>query len=186
MLNVIEAERTQLEGVEANHRVLFEQIVRRLGLRSEWRALPYLSGEVVVHAHYADLALVVRPNSADQTSGPSGLAESLVVTSGRPVIMFPPHGAASRVRRILVGWNAGRQAVRAVADALPLLVMAEEVEVLVVDHQRHSGHGQEPGADVARHLARHGVQVEVRRLSSGGEDVGAFCYRRLRHLVPIS
>ncbi len=49
---------------------------------------------------------------------------------------------------------------------------AEAVEVLVVDHERHPAHGPEPGADIARHLARHGAQVEVRRLSSGGKDVG--------------
>jgi nucleotide-binding universal stress UspA family protein len=81
--------------------------------------------------------------------------------------------AAYRLRRILVGWNSRREAVRAVADSLRLLVRADAVEVLVVDHERHpAGHGQEPGADIARHLAHHGAQVEVRRLSSGGEDVG--------------
>lgn len=59
------------------------------------------------------------------------------------------------------------------ADALPLLVRADAVELLVVDHERRAGsHGQEPGADIARHLARHGARVEVRRLSSGGEEVG--------------
>ena len=59
------------------------------------------------------------------------------------------------------------------ADAMPLLVRAEAVEVLVVDpERRRSGYGQEPGADIARHLARHGAQVELRRLASSGEDVG--------------
>jgi nucleotide-binding universal stress UspA family protein len=54
-----------------------------------------------------------------------------------------------------------------------LLVRAEAVEVSVVDHQHQpAGHGEEPGADIARHLARHGAQVEVRRMSSGGQDVG--------------
>jgi len=128
---------------------------------------------VEVHAHYADLTVVARPDPGGQTAGPLGLGESLVFTSGRPVILFPPRGTASRVRRILVGWNAGRESVRAVADAMPLLVRAEAVEVLVVDPEsRRSGHGQEPGADIARHLARHGVQVEVRRRLSEGEDVG--------------
>src|SRR5260370_39826701 len=71
------------------------------------------------------------------------------------------------------GWNGAGESIRAVADAMPLLAKADAVEVLVVDHQlRPEGHGQEPGADIARHLARHGAHVEVRRASSGGKDVG--------------
>jgi nucleotide-binding universal stress UspA family protein len=173
ILNVIEVHRAQLERIEADHRALFEDLVRRLGIRSEWRSLPYLSSEVGVHAYYADLVVIDRPDPAGQTAHPPGLAESLVLTSGRPIIMFPPRGSVSRVRRILVGWNARRESIRALADARPLLVRAEAVEVLLVDHERHaSDHGQEPGADIARHLARHGVHVEVRRVSSGGEEVG--------------
>jgi len=176
MLSMIEVHRAQLERIEADHRAQFEDVVRRHGIRSEseWRSLPYLSSEVGVHAYYADMVVIARPESASQTAGPPGLAESLVLSSGRPIIVFPPRGTASKVRRILVAWNAKRESIRAVADALPLLAKAEAVEVLVVDHQRHpTGHGQEPGADIARHLARHGAQVEVRRLSSGGKDVGS-------------
>src|SRR6267143_955734 len=174
MTSVIEVHRTQLERIEADYRALFDDIVRRHGIRSEseWRSLPYLSSEVGVHAYYADLVVIDRPEPAGQTAGPPGLAESLVLSSGRPIILFPPRGTVSRVRRILVAWNARREAIRAAADALPLLVKAEAVAVLVVDHERHPGHGPEPGADIARHMARHGAQVEVRRLSSGGEDVG--------------
>ena len=173
MHSVIEVHRAQLERIEADYRALFEDIVRRQGIRSEWKSLPYLSSEVGVHAYYADLVVIARPESAGQTAGPPGLAESLVLSSGRPIIVLPPRGTVSRIRRILVAWNATRESIRAVADALPLLVKAEAVEVLVVDHQRHpAGHSQEPGADIARHLARHGVHVEVRRLSSGGKNVG--------------
>jgi nucleotide-binding universal stress UspA family protein len=174
MLSLIEEHRAQLEGIEADYRALFDDTVRRYGIRSasEWRSLPYLSSEVGVHAYYADLVVIARPEPAGQTAGPPGLAESLVLSSGRPIILFPPSGTVSRVRRILVGWNATRESIRAVADALPLLAKAEAVEVLVADHERQSGHGQEPGADIARHLARHGAQVGVRRLSSGEKDVG--------------
>jgi nucleotide-binding universal stress UspA family protein len=175
MQSTIEVHQAQLERIEADHRAQFEDIVRRHGIRpgSEWRSLPYLSSEVGVHAYYADVVVIARPESAGETASPPGLAESLVLSSGRPIIMFPPRGTVSQVRRIVVAWNATRESIRAVADALPLLVKAEAVEVLVVDHQRRpEGHGQEPGADIARHLARHGAQVEVRRLSSGGKDVG--------------
>ena len=175
MRSTIEAHRAQLERIEVEHRAQFEDVVRRHGIRpeSEWRSLPYLSSEVGVHAYYADLVVIARPESASETAGPPGLAESLVLSSGRPIIMFPPRGTVSAVRRIVVAWNATRESIRAVADALPLLAKAEAVEVLVVDHQRQpAGHGQEPGADIARHLARHGAKVEVRRLSSSGRDVG--------------
>src|SRR5258708_9097003 len=107
---------------------------------------------------------MARPEPAGQTAGPPGLAESLVLTSGRPIIVFPPRSTVSRVRRILVGWNARRESIRAVADALPLLVRAEAVEVLVVDHERQpAGHGQGPGADIARHPAPPRAPVDVRR-----------------------
>jgi nucleotide-binding universal stress UspA family protein len=173
MHSVVEVHRAELEAVGAKHRALFEGIVRRLGIQSEWRSLPYMSSEVGVHAYYADLVVVARPDPADYTPGPPRLAESLVLTSGRPIIIFPAGSTASRIRRILVAWNARREAIRAVADALPLLARAEAVEVLVVEDQHHAaGHEQEPGANIARHLARHGAQVRVRRLPSGGDEVG--------------
>ncbi len=52
---------------------------------------------------------------------------------------------------------------------MPALMKAEAVEVLVIDHERTAGHGQEAGADVAWHLALRGVKVETRRLSSAKE-----------------
>ena len=175
MRSTIDVHQTQLERIEADYRAQFEDIVRRHGIRaeSEWRSLPYLSSEVGVHAYYADLVVVARPESAGHTASPPGLAESLVMSSGRPIIVFPPRHTVSGTHRILVAWNATRESIRAVADAMPLLVKAKAVEVLVVDHQRRpEGHGQEPGADIARHLARHGAHVEVLRLSSDGKDVG--------------
>jgi nucleotide-binding universal stress UspA family protein len=175
MQSISEVHQAQLERIEGDYRAQFEDAVRRHGIRSgsEWRSLPYLSSEVGVHAYYADMVVIARPTSAGPTASLPGLAESLVMSSGRPIIVFPPGRTVSRVNRILVAWNATRESIRAVADALPLLVKAKAVEVLVVDHQRRQqGHGQEPGADIARHLARHGAQVEVRRMSSDGKDVG--------------
>ena len=178
--DVISAQLAQLAGIEADRRALFESVSRRHGIRAEWRLVPSAdSGESAVHARYGDLAVVSRQDPGDQQVGAPGLVESLVLTSGRPTIVLPPRCTATPIRRILVGWNAGREATRAVADALPLLVRADAVEILIVDRDGHfAGHGEEPGADVARHLARHGVRVEVRRLSSGGKDAGRLLLSR--------
>ena len=159
---------------EKSLRESFERAASRSGLQAEWRSVRHLMArDMVAHARYSDLAIVRRPDPVGQEGIPLDLPQTLVLASGRPVILLPPEPPASAGRRVLIGWNAEREATRAVADALPFLARADAVELLVVDHERHTGeHGEEPGADIARHLARHGVQVDVRRISSGGEDVG--------------
>jgi nucleotide-binding universal stress UspA family protein len=169
---VSDSQQKRLASLEANHRKRFEDVAHRHNVRSEWRSLSHFSNEVGIHAYYADLVVIARPESAGQTASSPGLAESLVLSSGRPILLYPPHSTVTQVRRILVAWNATRESVRAVADALPLLKRAEAVEILVADAERHPRHGQEPGADIARHLAHHGAHVEVRRASSEGKDVG--------------
>ena len=74
--------------------------------------------------------------------------------------------------RIIVAWNASKEARRATTDALPLLSTAKSVKILIVDAAGNTDrHGEEPGANVARHLARHGAKVEVEQISSNGASV---------------
>src|SRR5580704_7223662 len=70
IVNVIEVHQAQIEGIEAHHRRRYDDMVRRHGIRSEWRSLPYLSSEVGVHAYYADLVVIARPVSVGQTVAP--------------------------------------------------------------------------------------------------------------------
>jgi nucleotide-binding universal stress UspA family protein len=76
-------------------------------------------------------------------------------------------------------WNASRESARAAADAVPFLVGAEKVVVLVVDGRPTSaGHGAEPGADVALWLARHGAKAVVQRDIAPQGDVGGVILSR--------
>src|SRR5256712_13206699 len=60
---VIETRQAEVEGIEANHRAVFDDIVRRNALGGGWRSVPYFSGDAGVHARYADLAGVCPPGS---------------------------------------------------------------------------------------------------------------------------
>jgi nucleotide-binding universal stress UspA family protein len=120
------------------------------------------------HARYTDLVIMGQADTDDPLTGSPELVEDVLLGSGRAALIVPYIGAQQRPgRRVMVAWDAGREAARAVNDALPLLEAAEQVVVAVVNPRRgRDGHGEQPGADIATHLARHGVKVQVQVYSN--------------------
>jgi nucleotide-binding universal stress UspA family protein len=110
----------------------------------------------------------------DPAGSRNDLPEAMAFATGRPVLVVPHIGAPSAVgKTVMLCWNASRESARAAADALPFLQAAEKVIVLVVDPEVSAdGHGQEPGADVAVWLARHGVKVTVQRDVAADTHIG--------------
>src|SRR5262249_16615355 len=100
------------------------------------------------------------------------LPERLILGAGRPVLVVPYAGRFERIgERVLLAWNASREATRAANDALALLERATKVTVLSVNPRRGpTGHRDIPGADIALHLARHGVRCEASSITT--DEVG--------------
>jgi nucleotide-binding universal stress UspA family protein len=98
-------------------------------------------------------------------------AESLLLATGVPFLLLPEHWTGAAAAHVIVAWNASREARRAIADALPLLVGARSVTILVVDPEKNARHGEQPGADVALYLSRHGAKVSVEQVRSNGGPV---------------
>ncbi len=92
-----------------------------------------------------------------------GLIEALVFNSGRPVIVVPQGFDEFRCDRVIIAWDAGARAARAVNDAMPLLKTAKSVEIITVGSEQELK-SLIPGAELAPHLARHGVNVSVKNL----------------------
>jgi nucleotide-binding universal stress UspA family protein len=183
----------------------FTEVVERAGLSSDFRVAhcpgSRVAEVVALHARYADLAILGQPEPEDGGEVDAEVPEDVVLGAGRPALVIPYIGAGKEIgKRVLIAWDGGREAARAVNDALPLLEKAESVAVLVINPSR-GGHGEQPGADIALHLARHGITVEVqhievRDISTGNallsrladEDVdllvmGAYGHSRLRQMV---
>lgn len=102
------------------------------------------------------------------------VAESVIFGSGRPVLVYPavPVGEPElRLDTIGVAWDFSRPAARAVADALPLLRQAKLVRVVTINNEKTIT-TKRSGAELARHLACHGVQVIVEEVSADGRPVG--------------
>ncbi|MCY3753747.1 MAG: universal stress protein [Alphaproteobacteria bacterium] len=167
-------ENTRSEGEAARGRFL--DIAERAGVHAEWRSASGSVARVTAqHARYADLAVVGKGSADDPARYPyPELAADLTMSCGRPVLVVPNSGRFDRLgRHVLVCWNASREATRAVNDAMPLLQRAEKVVVLSVNPHRPSGgdHGEIPSANIALHLARHGVNAEAANTTADGISV---------------
>lgn len=132
----------------------------------------------------------------------ASLIEAVLFDSGRPALVVPYiHRGEAKLDRIMIAWNGGRQAARAVHDAMPLLQRSKSIKVVTVVTSRPQAENAVPGADLATHLARHGLNVEIETLDAreigiaaamlsyvadSGIDLvvmGAYAHSRLRHLV---
>ena len=182
-------------------KVAFEAALARDGIMGEWRQVEGTTQEILaLHGRYADLLVL---GQDDPESDSAGLLEAVVFDCGRPVLAIPFAGSFKTIgKRVLVGWNASREASRALHDALPLITKAETATVFLANPTRGlDGHGEEPGADIARHLARYGMKVEVAKAIVGdvpdsalllnhasdmGADLlvmGAYGHSRLREFI---
>ena len=124
-------------------------------------------------ARWADLFVVSQPFGRNGDSQWKGLFEAVLFESGRGVLVVPPgHRSSDGIRRVLVCWKDTREAARAVAEATPILEKAARTVILLVDPGSPENRGKsEPAADLAKHLDRHGAQVEVVVAKSRGRSV---------------
>lgn len=135
-----------------------------------------------LHAGYSDVTVMTAASGAasDETVILRFFA-ALLLESGRPVLVVPARFKSQRqAKRVVVAWKPTREATRALHDALPLLRMAESIDVLEVGAAGgERGDGPQPGADIATHLARHGLNVRVVVTERTGESVAMALMRHV-------
>jgi len=152
----------------------FEQAVKRAGISSETRTISAsISGaaeQIGRMGRRFDLVIVGQPER--QKSLPDEVVdEGVLFESGRPVIFVPfIQKGGMKLDRIMVCWDGSRAATRAIADAMPFLQKAKQVEIVIIS-DKPSKKDEVPGADLGQHLARHGLKVDVKRITSPEIDV---------------
>ena len=171
---LVQGERIKSENAARGAISNFEAASRRLGLSPESRLLPASPAEAADMfgrlARRFDLSVVAQAEPRS-LPGRELIIEAALFESGRPVLVVPYiEQDGLRLDRVMLCWDGTRNAARAAADAMPFLRRAKAVEVVVVAGE--AGKSDElPGADIAQHLARHGLTIEVKRIVSGGIDV---------------
>jgi nucleotide-binding universal stress UspA family protein len=122
------------------------------------------------HARYADLVICGPTLLADKYLGPN-TKDGVLFHSGRPLLLVPKGSKPTlNPKQIVVACDGSVEAMRAMREALDIVSKADQVRVVMVDPQPYKV-GEEPGADEAAYLSRHGAKVIVDRLPSSGSSV---------------
>ena len=172
----IEAQRVESDKRAKAAVSRFEQAAKRAGISFETRIISAsISGAADQLGRLGrrfDLVVVGQPER-EKSVPDEVLDEAVLFDSGRPVIFVPfIQQAGLKLDRVMVCWDGSRAATRAIADALPFLRKAKQVEIVMVANGR-SKSDEIPGADLGQHLARHGLKVEVKRITSPDIDVAS-------------
>jgi nucleotide-binding universal stress UspA family protein len=152
----------------------FEAAARRDGLSAEHRMFETSLGEAISLfgriARRFDLS-VVKQQEPDRPNGDDLMVEAAMFQSGRPTVIVPYiQKTPLKLDRVLVAWDGSHGAARAIGDAMPFLVRAKAVDIVMVT----TGDGKKdevPGVEIGQHLARHGLVVDVRQLVAEDIDV---------------
>jgi nucleotide-binding universal stress UspA family protein len=165
----------------------FENTLKRSRIEGEHRLV--MEGEagppdaLALLARRCDLTIVMQ---SDHHRGAHNdlMIEAALFGSGRPVLIVPYiHKGGVTLDRVICAWDGSRTAARAISDALPFLRKAKSVEVFIVANEKTKLERELRGVDIARHLARHGVKVDVEITPAADIDVASIV---LSHAADLS
>ena len=112
-----------------------------------------------------DVIVLARPG--DEWQSPSMITlESALFESGRPVLIAPPNSPHSFGTNVLIAWNCSTEQARTMADAMPLLRLAERVTICTVEGATVAGPS---GEQMARSLRMNGIAAEPITLKPTGK-----------------
>ncbi len=156
-----------VSAAPAGKEVETEAVVARMFADATGQAAPAATlirpadkaGEGEFFSHCVDLMIAPGPESLAHASIRAGALDRALLESGVPMLILPPDWKPGPVGdNIVIAWNAGREAMRAVHDAMPLLERAKKVTLFAFS-SRPSGL-RKSAQTLADHLAAHGVKTE--------------------------
>lgn len=117
-----------------------------------------------MQSRYCDLIVIGQVDQAEFLPRlRSDFPEYVLLNCITPVLVVPAGSVPNELgKKVTVAWNGSPNAARAIMSAIPLLKECEQVDLVVYNAEFESDlHGEQPGADMAMYLARHGIKVEV-------------------------
>jgi nucleotide-binding universal stress UspA family protein len=129
------------------------------------------AARAVRQARATDLIIVDQPKAVLDVTGL--ILEEALFHSGRPILVASPRATPKGAfQRAVIGWDGSPHAARAVSDMAHLFPGITQADIVVVSGEKPLDR-MLPGADLAHHLARKGIETKLVEKTVVGESVGA-------------
>lgn len=138
-----------------------------------------LSHAMAGHARYCDLVVMEEPYSSKRDEVSVRILEGALFEGSVPVLVCPERAPEEMGRRILIGWDRSLEALHAIRGAMGFLKAADSVELTLIDPLPSESGQDDPGADMALMLSRHGVNVTVAQVPSAGRSISDALRKRV-------
>ena len=153
----------------------FDAAARQSEVSREHRMLKATEAEapsvLATFARRFDLSVLMQsePNVVNNDD----MIETSLLESGRPLVVVPYiQREGLQLNRVICCWDGSRAATRAINDALPLLVRAGTIDLLIVLNEKTGSEEHEiRGIELEKHFARHDVKVEIETTRAADIDV---------------
>ncbi|WP_349517090.1 MULTISPECIES: universal stress protein [Bradyrhizobium] len=167
---IAESEKSAMAAIER-----FDAAAKWSLISAEHRLLRTLGAEaptiLATLARRFDLSVFMQsePGRVDNDD----MIETALFQSGRPLIVVPYiQKSGLKLERVVCCWDGSRAAARAFNDALPLLTRANKVDLLIVLNEKTNSDNREiRGVEIATHVARHDVKVQLQTVPAADIDV---------------
>ncbi len=143
--------------------------------KTEWRESLTSPTQAVVSASRSADLIIMSASEGAATGGSYRVADpaSVVLRAGRPLLVVASKAEQVPARKIVIAWKDTREARRAIADAVPLLALADEVTVVTVAGKVDQW-VREGLAGVADFLSGHGIKTATEMIEGPDEVISLF------------
>ena len=125
-------------------------------------------GEGDAFTHCVDLMVAPAPGGASRDVVRHGALDRALVESGAPMLILPPEWTGGAVGdNVVIAWNGGREALRAVHDAMPFLEKARKITVFCFSARPSDLRAS--AAMLVHHLEAHGVVAHISDWTNTGD-----------------
>jgi nucleotide-binding universal stress UspA family protein len=186
LVRLIDKARVFGNELEAKLRHRLAKLQKPVELRRSDTFMDMIGDVAAREARTADVFVAMRPNGAAQE--PEQRVENVLFGAGRHLFLVPERMAAPPAfDHVMIAWNGGREAARAVAEALPCLRKAETVSIVDEDEDEDEDEPVEEqvtiGKNLVEHLLHHGVGAAVHRVMKDG-SIGSMLVAESNRVKP--